>query len=216
VKEATVASATGRWGEVRTAKLPNTWISPIMTGAGWFPNYRRPGCRGNFLSVNLVLQCMHRNPCVAVTLILFAALTVRADDTIKSQAELEKTVTALDAALFNAYNRCELEKFSAFFTDDVEFYHDQGGVTLGREKLTESLRNNICGKVTRELVPGSLRIYPMKGYGAVQIGVHRFHHPGRNDTEPVGEARFIHLWQYKDGGWKITRVISFDHHALPK
>jgi hypothetical protein len=20
------------------------------------------------------------------------------------------------------------------------------------------------------------------------------------------------LWQYKDGAWKITRVISYDHH----
>ena len=35
-------------------------------------------------------------------------------------------------------------------------------------------------------------------------------------TEPVGEAKFVHLWQYKNGAWKITRVISYDHHALPK
>jgi hypothetical protein len=25
-----------------------------------------------------------------------------------------------------------------------------------------------------------------------------------------------HLWQNKDGAWKITRVLSYDHHALPK
>jgi len=56
----------------------------------------------------------------------------------------------------------------------------------------------------------------MKGYGAVEIGVHRFHHPGHEDTERVGEGRFIHLWQYKDGAWKITRVISYDHHAAAK
>ena len=30
----------------------------------------------------------------------------------------------------------------------------------------------------------------------------------------VGEGKFIHLWQYKDGAWKITRVISYDHHAM--
>ena len=138
---------------------------------------------------------------------------VPALESIKNQEELDKTVTALDAALFDAYNRCDLEKFSSFFVEDVEFYHDQGGVTLGRQNLTDSVKKNICGKVTRELVAGTLEVHYMKGYGAVEMGVHRFHHPGHEDTEPVGEGKFIHLWQYKDGAWKIKRVISYDHHA---
>jgi len=135
---------------------------------------------------------------------------------IKSQAELDKAIAALDGALFDSYNRCDLEKFSSFFADDVEFYHDQGGATLGRAALTDSIKKNICGKVTRELVPGTLQVHYMKGYGAVEMGVHRFHHPGHEDTEGVGEASFIHLWQYKDGAWKITRVISYDHHSAQK
>jgi hypothetical protein len=154
---------------------------------------------------------------------LLFLFTARADaqsvpslESIKSQAELEKAIASLDSALFDSYNRCDLEKFSSFFVEDVEFYHDQGGVTLGRQKLTESVKNNICGKVTRELVSGTLQIYYMKGYGAVEMGVHRFHHPGHEDTEAVGEGKFIHLWQYKDGAWKITRVISYDHHAAAK
>lgn len=134
-------------------------------------------------------------------------------DSIKSQEDLDKAIAELDAALFDAYNRCDLEKFGSFFVEDVEFYHDQGGVTLGRQNLTDSVKKNICGKVTRELVPRTLQVYYMKGYGAVEIGVHRFHHPGHDDTEPVGEGKFVHLWQYKNGTWKITRVISYDHHA---
>jgi len=134
-------------------------------------------------------------------------------DSIKNQEELDKAIGALDAALFDAYNRCDLVKFSSFFVEDVEFYHDQGGVTLGRQNLTDSVKKNICGKTTRELVPGTLQVHYMKGYGAVEMGVHRFHHPGHEDAEGVGEGRFIHLWQYKDGAWKITRVISYDHHA---
>jgi ketosteroid isomerase-like protein len=137
-------------------------------------------------------------------------------ESIQSQAELNKVVTALDAALFDSYNHCDLERFASFFTEDVEFYHDQGGVMLGKEKLTDSIKKNICGKVTRELVPGSLQVHLMKGYGAVEIGVHRFHHPGHDETEPVGEGKFIHLWQYKNGAWKITRVISYDHQAAGK
>ena len=134
-------------------------------------------------------------------------------DKIQGQPDLDRVGAALDAALFDSYNKCDLVKFESFFVDDVEFYHDQGGFTLGKKALTESLKNNICGKVTRELVPGSLKIYYMKGYGLLETGVHHFHHPGHEDTEGVGEGQFVHLWQYKDGAWKITRVISYDHHS---
>jgi hypothetical protein len=44
----------------------------------------------------------------------------------------------------------------------------------------------------------------------------RFHHPKAEATEPVGEGKFVHLWQNKDGAWKITRVLSYDHHTVPK
>jgi hypothetical protein len=130
---------------------------------------------------------------------------------LQSQEELEKIVAALDKTLFDAYNTCDLVKFKSLLADDIEFYHDKGGVTLGRDNLTEAIKNNICGKVTRELV-SKLEVYPMKGIGAVEIGIHRFHHPGEQNAEGVGEAKFIHLWVYKDGAWKVSRVFSFDHH----
>lgn len=156
---------------------------------------------------------------ITLLLPLLALLVGRADaqalESIKSQEELDKIIASLDVALFDSYNRCDLDKFSTFFADDVEFYHDQGGVTLGKEKLTESIKKNICGgDVRRELVPGTLQVHHMTGYGAVEIGVHRFYHPKSNT--PTGEGKFINLWQYKDGAWKITRAISFDHHAAAK
>jgi hypothetical protein len=127
---------------------------------------------------------------------------------------LFQTIQSLDAKLFDAYNHCDLEKFGSLLADDLEFYHDKSGLTSGRQALVEGVKNNICGKVTRELVPGTLEVYPIANYGAVEIGVHRFHHPGYETAESIGEAKFIHLWQNKDGVWKITRVISFDHHSL--
>ncbi len=129
--------------------------------------------------------------------------------------DLFRAVAMQDAALFDAYNRCDLEKFASLLADDIEFYHDHGGVTHGSKALTESIRKNICGKTTRELVPESLEVYPMDNYGAIEIGVHRFHHPSA-PTEPVGEGRFIQLWQYDkaNGTWKVTRVMSFDHHEV--
>ena len=136
-------------------------------------------------------------------------------DKIQNQDDLNKAITALDAALFDAYNKCDLVKFASFIDEHVEFYHDQGGVTLGRDALTESVKKNICGTTTRELVSGSLQVYYMKGYGAIEMGVHRFHHPGHPEIGD-GEGKFVHLWQYKDGAWKITRVLSYDHHPAGK
>ena len=130
--------------------------------------------------------------------------------------ELFKIIQAQDAALFDSYNKCDLEKFSSFFSDDVEFYHDNGGVTLGRQALTDSVKKNICGQTTRELVPGTLEVFRIAGYGALEIGVHRFNHPNSNPPIPQGEGRFVHLWHYKDGVWKVTRVFSFNHHEAGK
>jgi len=124
---------------------------------------------------------------------------------------LLQTILALDKALFSAIDRCDMTEFASFWAEDVEFYHDKDGLTIGRDNIVTSVKNNLCGKVKRELVPGTLEVYPLNGYGAVEIGVHRFLHPGTQDHGVVGEAKFIHLWQNKDGKWKITRVISYDH-----
>ena len=132
-------------------------------------------------------------------------------DKIRNQADLDRTLRALDAAVFDAYNTCDLPTFESFFTDDVEFYHDQGGITLGKTALSKSIKDNICGKVTRSLLPGTFEAHPMKGIGALEIGTHLFHHP-TDPSNPDGQGRFVHLWVYKGGAWKISRVYSFDHH----
>jgi len=141
-------------------------------------------------------------------------LKVATLDEIKNQADLDQAITALDAKLFDAYNHCDLKTFDSLLADDVEFYHDQGGLTLGRQKLTDSIKNNICtGDTQRVLVPGTLKIYYMKGYGAIEMGVHRFVHPKTEAVNGTGEASFVQLWQCKDGNWKLTRVLSYDHHS---
>ncbi len=127
-----------------------------------------------------------------------------------SREELTATIQQLDAELFDAYNKCDLEKFGAFFPEHLEFYHDQtGGGPMTREQLVTAIKQNICAKVHRELVKGTLEVYPMKNYGAVELGTHRFTHPGI-DTDS-GDAKFVHLWKYEDGRWWVTRVNSYDH-----
>jgi Domain of unknown function (DUF4440) len=146
------------------------------------------------------------------------------------QPELFKTMQALDTQLFEAANHCDYEKLTAMVDENLEFYHDQAGLMLGRQAFLETIKNNTCGTMIRELMPGTLQVYPIKGYGAMELGVHRFHHPGHEKEFPAarqlgmtrfldpgaaewpaGEAKFLQIWQLKDGIWKLTRVVSYDH-----
>ena len=150
-----------------------------------------------------------------VSLILSCA-SVHAQSSTEPNSQsgtLFKTIESLDAQLFDAYNHCDLTKLGDMVADDLEFYHDQTGLAVGKAPFLAAIKENICGKVQRTLVPGSMEVYPLKGYGAVQLGVHRFHHPNDNG---VGEAKFVTLWQNKGGAWKVTRVISYDHESAKK
>jgi hypothetical protein len=143
-----------------------------------------------------------------------SSIFAQAGQTLTPADQLFKTVAGLDTALFDAYNHCDLATLGTMVTEDLEFYHDQTGLSVGRQTFLDAIKANICGKVHRELVPGTLEVYPLKGYGAVEIGVHRFTHP--DDPTALGEARFITVWQLKDGAWRVARAISIDHHPVPK
>ncbi|HEX7050832.1 MAG TPA: nuclear transport factor 2 family protein [Longimicrobiales bacterium] len=153
---------------------------------------------------------------------LFVALAVIPARGVEAQSasdggrpdSLYATIAALDSAMFEAYNRCELDRLATFFDDDLEFYHDQTGLSVGRDALIEGVLRNVCGKVHRDLVPGSLEIHPLHGFGAVATGTHRFCDARRyaHCFNAGGPARFVTLWRRTDAGWKVTRVISYDHH----
>jgi hypothetical protein len=124
---------------------------------------------------------------------------------------LYQTIAQLDADLFGAMNRCDLGKFASYWADDLEFYQDKDGLSLGRKAMVDATRANVCGKFVRELVPGSLEVHTIPHYGAIEIGTHRFLHPYAQDHGIVGEARFINVWRLKDGRWQITRSFSYAH-----
>ena len=147
-------------------------------------------------------------------LVLLSLCVVRTEAQSAAQPDpLFTTIQSLDTKLFDAYNHCDLTTLGAMVSDDLEFYHDQTGLSVGKEPFLAAIKQNICGKVRRELLSGTLEVYPLKGYGAVEIGIHRFHHP--ENAENVGDAKFVMLWQNKDGVWKVTRVISYNHnHGL--
>ena len=112
--------------------------------------------------------------------------------------------------LFGAFNALDADAIDRFFTDDVEFYHDQGGLTRSREALVQTFRKKFSekdSKLRRELLESSLEVYPLSSYGAIETGRHRFFQTagGQNERE-VTVSRFVHLWQKTAGGWKISRA----------
>lgn len=148
-------------------------------------------------------------------LLIVAATRTHAQES-RAHDALVRTVAGLDTALFDAFNACDLKALGSLVSDDLEFFHDNDGLSVGKQAFLDSTRKNICGKVRRDLVPSTVEVYRLGDYGALEIGVHRFHHPGRDDTEPVGEAKFVIIWQRNDSAWKMTRTISYAHGALPK
>src|ERR1700761_6999381 len=74
---------------------------------------------------------------------------------------LFQTVAALDTRLFDAYNHCDLATIGDLVSDDLEFYHDKTGLAVGKKPFIDAIQQNICGKVERTLVAGSLEVYPL-------------------------------------------------------
>jgi hypothetical protein len=128
----------------------------------------------------------------------------------KSNA-LYKEIAHMDSVLFDAYNAHNIGIVNTVFDKSLEFYHDKGGLS-GYDQTISGLTNQFAQNngIRRDLVPGSFEVYPIKDYGAIEIGVHRFCHT-ENGQQICGSFKFVHVWQKKDGVWKITRVVSYDH-----
>lgn len=153
--------------------------------------------------------------CLAL-LVLQSPSSSRAPATPPSNASIEETVRTLDREFWDAYNTCDLDRMRELLTDDIEFYHDKGGLTVTREALLDSLSEGLCGPgkptMRREAATEDAEVFELSDYGAVIRGRHLFHERHEGGTEvPVERAQFFHLWKASEDGWKMSRVISFDH-----
>jgi len=135
------------------------------------------------------------------------AQTEEIPDYKPSDIQLHNTISKLDSIYFTAYNTCDMATQRKMYSEDLEFFHDKGGLATSKEGILTSLKNNICGKVTRTLIKGSIEVYPIPNYGAIQIGYHKFF----NNQEPNAKSipsKFIVVWKQNKDNWQITKVIS--------
>ena len=151
-------------------------------------------------------------------LLLLAAMVVaglrtnaqQGQNTVANQ-DLYQEIANQDSIVFAAFNSRNIELFKTKFSGDLEFFHDKGGLT-NYDHTINFLKSTAQSKsdLKRELVKGSLEVYPIPGYGAMQIGQHRFCHL-ENGKQECGTFKFVHIWKKNDNQWIITRVVSYDH-----
>ena len=148
---------------------------------------------------------------VMAILALLSGQAVAAD--VGGDTDLFDTISQLDRAMFQAFNDCQdpeaLARHAAFFAEDVEFYHDQGGVTFNRDDMIAATRENACGNYWRERIAGSLEVHPVPGFGAIAIGEHRFCEFATGDCP--GVADFTTVCRQDEDRWRVTRVLSYAH-----
>jgi ketosteroid isomerase-like protein len=125
--------------------------------------------------------------------------------------ELFDTIARMDSAMFDAFNGHNVDRLMSMFTNDIEFYHDTGGLT-NYEQTKENFGKLFANTpdIRRDLVKGSLEVYPIKDYGAIEIGEHVFCHK-ENGKDDCGTFKFTMVWRKDGDSWKVSRVISYGH-----
>ena len=153
--------------------------------------------------------------------LLFASPAHAAPAEMPKDAALTESIAAADNALFGLFfTGCDAEALRPMVSPTLEFYHDKGGLvaTSGAQFVAEYAKNCEARKAPdawrsrRALVPESLHVDPVPGFGAMEVGEHLFYErQGDGPEKLVGRAGFAMVWQWADGAWKLHRVLSFGH-----
>jgi hypothetical protein len=162
---------------------------------------------------------MKRLPGLGMGLAFLSAWPVLASGPQPEPDDVSATIRSADVRFWQAYNTCDTTAQRQFLAEDVEFYHDKGGITLGAEALMATIKANLCSegsRLRRAAVDGTVQVFPLRSqgvvYGAILSGEHLFYLREKGKPERLdGQARFTHLWLLRDGTWRMARILSYDH-----
>ncbi|MFT3822763.1 MAG: nuclear transport factor 2 family protein [Chitinophagaceae bacterium] len=155
-----------------------------------------------------------------ITLILFCIFLTGKLSAQSKESDVKSIVLHKDSLFWKDYNTCNISNLRTFFSDDVEFYHDKGGATFGLQALVDAFKKGMCNeqqsfRLRREAVKGTVKIFLLQNnnvvYGAIISGEHVFYIVQNGKETLDGHGIFTNIWMLKDGEWKMTRVLSYDH-----
>lgn len=165
--------------------------------------------RGDWMNGALIIVII----AIASTFLFFACpfRQSRQSASTADSRELFGAIAHMDTTIFDAFNAHDNDKLMSMFTDDLEFYQDNDGLKNYQQcfgdfgKMFASTPD-----IRRDLVKDSLEVYPIKDYGAIEVGAHRFCHK-EGGHEECGTFKFVMIWRKIGDSWKISRVISYGH-----
>lgn len=120
-------------------------------------------------------------------------------------------ITHMDSLQFGAFNARNLDQLMNYFDNSLELYQDNTGVRnfdQAKQAFGGLFKMNYV--LTRKLIPGTMEVYPIKDYGAIETGQHTFSHMENGQLQAF-TYKFMQIWQKKDGVWRVTREITYGH-----
>lgn len=148
----------------------------------------------------------------AAAVLLVPVMSAQAAETWQAGAK------AADDAYWSAYNRTDPDAMNSWLTDDVEFYHDRGGMLIGKKALAavNDGMKTMPFKLRREAVPGTIHFFPMrKGddiYAVLVTGEHQFYALEKGKPERrAGRSYFSNLMRLEGNDWRVARIYSYEH-----
>ena len=156
---------------------------------------------------------------LGISILIFISCTAQAQ--VKKDSNLFTELKKQDSIFFErGFNQCDMNYLGSHIADDLKFYHDQSGFQ-DRDAFFENTQKYICSgsvkKPIRKVDTNSLEVFPLYNngelYGAIQKGVHHFYlrETGKDDIW-TSTAKFTHVWVLENKIWKLSEVLSYDHH----
>jgi hypothetical protein len=147
---------------------------------------------------------------LAFILININNIKAQESDQINPNNSLRNEILKMDSLLFNVgFNHCDSVVYKNILSDDLEFYDDRSGLNASKQIDVQSLIEKCASKNNYTRILINCSIDKLGDFGALQIGEHYFVVNGVK----VGTANFIHVWQRTNQGWKLKRVISYEHKS---
>ncbi len=140
-------------------------------------------------------------------------------------AALTREIAEADAHFFPLFfEGCDPAAVTASLTQDFEMFHDKGGLVAASAapfveayaRECEKRKQPDAWRSRRELVPGTMKVWPVPGYGAIEEADHVFYErKGDGPERLAGRSHLVQVWKREDGKWKLARVFSYAHQAAP-
>ncbi|MGZ3814198.1 MAG: nuclear transport factor 2 family protein [Mucilaginibacter sp.] len=148
---------------------------------------------------------------IAAALLITIALFTGNRAAAQTSGPLFNEIARMDSLQFTAFNARNLDQLMNYFDQTLELYQDNTGVrNFDQTKQAFGGLFKMNYVLNRKLIPGTMEVYPIKDYGAIETGQHSFSHMENGQLQSF-TFKFMQIWQKKDGVWRVTREITYGH-----